>query len=410
MKLDATVQIDGADVRTGTLFTNVRGGTQSATFEYERSYLADPRAFAISPDLPLLPGPQHAQGRPMFLAFEDCMPDRWGRNLMLRAERNAARREHRTARTLFEGDMLALVNDATRQGAVRLWANGCAQAPAETGVPREVGIPSLLSSADRAARDMDADVRDLLAAGSSLGGARPKASVTDERGRLMIAKFPKANENLLDDTCAWERVALQLAARCGMRTPATRLLRVAGRAVLLLDRFDREGDRRIPYLSGMSAVEGTDGGSYSYLELADFIEREGVCPEQDLQELWRRMLFSCAIGNTDDHLRNQGFLRETNGWRLSPLFDVNPTPGDQPKYLSTALDFDERLATPEAALAVCEYFRTSRTQAKSAACDMAAQLSRWRKTAKENGISAGSIEVMASCLDAGVARLQDAGR
>lgn len=407
MEYRITVQIGGADVPAGTLFSHVRNGVETATFSYARGYLSRTDSFALAPDMPLVPGPIHSDA-PMFRAFSDCMPDRWGRNLILRAEGAAARENGRAARTLFEHDLLAGVNDETRQGALRIWTGGQAVAAPASGVPREVSIPALLSSADRAARDMDADIRDLLAAGSSLGGARPKASIRDERGTLCIAKFPKADESLLDDTCAWEAVALELAARCGIRVPATRLMRVSGRAVLLLERFDRDGDERIPYMSGMTAVQGRDGGSYSYLELVDFLETEGSSPEADIQELWLRVLLSCALGNTDDHMRNHGFLREAAGWRLSPLFDVNPTPGDNPKYLSSAIDFDVRDAEPMAALERCRLFRIDPKAARAKSLAMAAAFRGWRKTASSKGISASSAERMGSCFEAGIQRLEQA--
>lgn len=409
-KLNVTIQLDGEDVQAGVLFPHVRRGVETATFVYDDAYLTQPGAFALSPDLPLVAGAIHSNGKPMFDAFEDCMPDRWGRNLMLRGERNLAREEGRAARTLFERDYLAGVGDETRQGALRFWSDGRAMTPSVSGVPREVSIPDLLSSADRAARDMDADVRDLLAAGSSLGGARPKASVIDEHGVLNIAKFPKADESLLDDTCAWEAVTLELAGRCGIRVPNTRLVRVAGRAVLLLERFDRCGDRRVPYLSAMTAVQGHDGESYSYLEIVDFLEREGAKPEADIRELWLRVLFSCAVGNTDDHLRNHGFVRQCSGWRLSPAFDVNPTRGDNLKFLSTAIDFDEREASPDVAIACCEYYRVELDEARRWAGRMAKTLRSWRKVAVGLGVSAASIEAMASCFEAGIDRLERAAR
>lgn len=405
MDLSVTVQLGGEDLQAGRLFTRVRRGVETASFSYAKSYLADARSFALSPDLPLVEGTLHSEGRPMFAAFEDCMPDRWGRNLMLRAERTAARLEKRTARSLFEGDLLLAVNDETRQGALRLWRDGVAQSPGVSGVPREVSIPLLLNAADCAARDLDADVRDLLAAGSSLGGARPKASVRDERGVLNIAKFPKADEHPDEDVCAWENVAVQLASRVGIRVPKTRLLRVSGRAVLLLERFDREGVARIPYISALTAVQGTDGKRYSYLDLVEFLEEEGSSPGSDLPELWLRALFGCVVGNVDNHLRNYGLLREQGGWRLSPSFDVNPTPGDGCKYLSTALDYDESEASARAALSVCEYFRVSREEARERALEMAAVLRGWRKVARSNGISTSSMATMASCLDGAVDQL-----
>lgn len=238
---------------------------------------------------------------------------------MLRAERQAAKREERAQRALLESDYLAGVGDEARQGALRIWVGDDPVAKPEVGVPREVSIPDLLAAADRASVDIDADVSDLVAAGSSLGGARPKASVVDEKGCLCIAKFPKSDESALEDVCAWEKTVLDLAGEFGIRVPETRLLRVAGRSVLLLRRFDRRGESRIHYISGLSAVQGHDGDRYSYLDLVSFLEEEGASPQEDIIELWKRVLFSCAIGNTDDHMRNHGFLNDGKGWRLSLL-------------------------------------------------------------------------------------------
>lgn len=410
MECDVTVQINGEDVLVGHLFQNVRHGNETASFSYASSYLQNPHAFALAPDMPLVGGSFHSTGLKDFRAFEDCMPDRWGRNLMLRAERAQARKDSRTARTLFEFDMLIGANDESRQGALRFWdERGIALAPSKNGVPREVNIPTLLDVADDAARDMDADVKDLLEAGSSLGGARPKASVRDEQGDLYIAKFPKANEDLLSDVCAWERTAMQLMERCRISVPSTRLLRVRKRSVLITLRFDRDGNRRIPYISGLTAIQGQDGESYSYLELAEFIEEEGAQPEGDLRELWKRALFSCAVGNIDNHMRNYGFLRQENGWVLSPAFDVNPTPGDEVKYLNTGLDFGENETNPALALRMCEYFRLRLPEAKQAARAMAKVLAGWAKVARGNGISEDSIRMMASCFESGVQRLEKAG-
>lgn len=406
MEYEVSIQMVGEDVPCGRLFTNARRGIETASFSYHSSYLANREALALSPDLPLVAGTTHSSGTALFRAFEDCMPDRWGRNLMVRAERYAARCEGRTSRTLLESDFLAGVSDITRQGAIRIWRDGIPMASQEVGVPREVDIAHLLAQADLAAKDMDADVRDLLHAGSSLGGARPKASVISTDGSLCIAKFPKADESLVDDTCAWEHTALVLARRCGITTPSTRLVRIAGRAVLLLARFDRIGERRIPYLSGLSAIQGSDGGDYSYLELVDFLETEGARPTQDIRELWLRILFSCAIGNTDDHMRNHAFLHTRQGWTLSPAYDINPTPGDQQKYLSCAIGFDERLAHPKAALEACELFRMSNAEARQAAHMMAEKLGSWKSVALRDGIGRPSIERMSDCFVSGIERLK----
>ena len=407
MELSITVQIQGQDIYAGKLLQNVRHGSETTSFSYDPSYLENPLAFALAPDMPLGAGSFHSAGLREFRALEDCTPDRWGRNLMLRAERMQARGEGRAARTLFEADMLAGVNDEARQGAIRVWGeDGNPLTAVSAGVPREVSIPSLLKSADRAATDMDADVKDLLAAGSSLGGARPKASVRDAQGNLHIAKFPKVDEESLDDVCAWEYVSLRLMESCGIRVPTSRLLRIGDRSVLLLQRFDRHGAHRIPYISGLTAIQGEDGERYCYLDLVDFIEEESSRPAADLQELWMRALFSCAIGNTDNHMRNQGFLRGKKGWGLSPAFDVNPTPGNQPKYLSTSLDYGVSDAEPEIALSVCGYFRISVSQARESAASMARALSGWRKTARSAGISETSVERMADCFGSGIKKLR----
>lgn len=409
MELVVTVQIAGRDIPCGRLYQGVRHEEETASFSYDASYLGIPQAFALSPDMPLGYGTFHSRGLQDLRAFGDCMPNRWGRNLLRRAERNSSRAEGRTERTLFEADMLVGTSDVTRQGAVRIWTPaGSPLAPQETGVPRLVRLPSLLDASDRAARDLDADVRDLVAAGSSLGGARPKASVLDEDGRLLVAKFPKAEESLLDDTCAWERVCQRLMEASGIATPPSRLMRIQGRAVLLTERFDRKGEQRVPYLSGLSAVQGRDGQRYSYMELAEFIESEGADPDADLPELWRRALFSCTVGNTDNHLRNYGFLHAADGWRLSPAFDVNPTVGSNEKYLATGLDFDRPEADARIAFEVRDYFRLTAQEARADAVRMLSALKGWKRVARSEGVSEASIERMGSNFDSGMETLERA--
>lgn len=408
MQYRVTVQIDGEDVPCGTLFQNVRHGDETTTFSYERSYLQDPRAFGLCPDMPLGPGTFHSSGLRQLRALEDCMPDRWGRNLLLRAERSAARQESRAERTLFETDMLVGVSDRTRQGAIRLWdvTDGAPLSHGEEGVPREVSLPHLLDAADLSEKDLDADVRDLVAAGSSLGGARPKASVLGESGELLVAKFPKATEGGLDDVCAWEHVCLRLMADSGICVPSSRLVRIKGRSVLLLGRFDRRGGRRVPYISGLTAVQGDDGNRYSYLELAEYIEGEGAQPERDLRELWARALFSCVVGNTDNHLRNYGFLRNGPGWVLSPAFDVNPTPGGGEKYLATSLDFDRPEADARLAIEVAEYFRMDGRRQAECLGGMSRSLRRWAGYARADGISEASISRMRPSFERGIGSLE----
>ncbi len=437
-----TIQLNGIDTLAGTLWFHARRGIESASFAYDTSYLASPSAIPISPDLPLVPGTMHSLARPMFLAFEDCMPDRWGRNLLARQESRRARAAEETPRTLLEKDFLLGVSDQTRQGALRFWIGDASAAPSKSGVPKEVAIPKLLEESTDFEQDKDSDIHDLFEAGSSLGGARPKASVVDEQGSLMIAKFPKADETSEEDVCAWEKVALDLAMRAGIRVPYARLLRVGSKrkSVLLVKRFDRvdpdsydsdfhgssgypsgypppaHGDempahdedysastqKRIPYISGLTAVQGSDGGQYSYLELVEFLEENGSNVTADIQELWKRIVFSCLIGNTDDHMRNHGFLWDGIGWRLSPAFDINPTPGAGEKHLRCAIDLSETTADIRVALDACEYFRIKKADAKDEIAKIQKVMPAWRKTAMAQGISRKSIERMSSCFERAV--------
>ncbi len=430
-RVRVTVQIDGADLPCGTLDQNVRNNRESLTFSYDARYLEHPQAFALSPDMPLGPGAFHSVGMAELRAFGDCMPDRWGTNLMRRKEARLAREEGRTPRTLFEFDLLCGVDDAQRQGAVRLWSEAGAtdkaggtggmgkagetgaarealSAPG-TGVPREVDLPALLDAADLAADDLAADVRDLISAGSSLGGARPKASVCDAGGALFIAKFPRKGESALDDVCAWEKVALDIFTASGLALPASRLLRISGRAVLLVQRFDRAGTRRIPYLSGLSAIGGHDGhDGYSYLDLVDFLAREGADARADKQRLWLHALLSAAIGNTDNHMRNFGFLRDGGGrgWRLSPFFDVNPTPlEDGARFAVGVAD----VGAPHSVESVMEYaglYDVREGEARELAGRARDAVAGWRRLASSCGIQEASIEGMRGRMEAGISELE----
>ncbi|MGN0072136.1 MAG: type II toxin-antitoxin system HipA family toxin [Atopobiaceae bacterium] len=412
MRLKVTIEIAGKDVFAGTLSQQVRRGVEAASFTYDAAYLERPDAFPLASDMPLTAGSFHSRGLAQFRVFEDAMPDRWGRNLLLRGERRQAKVEDRAERAFFETDYLVGANDETRQGALRFWdeEKKCPLARPDEGVPKEVDLPDLLDAADGTAAGDDADIHDLISAGSSLGGARPKASVRDGAGNLLIVKFPRADEGELEDVAAWEKTMLVLMAKCGIQIPRSRLLRIGGRSVLLLSRFDRSGIRRLPYISGMTAVQANDGDRGSALDLAMFLEEEGAQPERDIRELWLRMLFSCAVGNTDNHFRNFGFLHTENGWKLSPVFDVNPTPGAGEKYLATAVDVDDFSADPVLAAGVAEYYRWNKSEARDAAEMMAEALKGWRYAAHRCGIGDASIERMAGCLDAGRKRLEAAAR
>ena len=201
----------------------------------------------------------------------------------------------------------------------------------------------------------DDDLQLLIGPGSSLGGARPKAAVRDRDGGLTIAKFPHREDDR--DIVLWEGVALGLAGRAEIRVPDWRIEHVAGRRVLIVRRFDRDGNRRAPFLSAMSMLGSRDNEPRSYLEIADALRSHGAAPKSDLAKLWRRVAFNVLVSNTDDHLRNHGFLYEDGlGWRLSPVYDLNPTPTDiRPRVLATNIDEHDGTASLDRVLATAEY-------------------------------------------------------
>lgn len=393
------VSIGGADVPAGTLYSHRRRGTESATFAYTTSYLATPGAYAIDPELPLTSGARQTRmGNTLFGSLTDCAPDRWGRTLLTRREAALAPAEGRTTRTLGEIDYVLGVRDDLRQGALRLRVDdGPFLADGDTGVPALTDLPALLDLATRAENDTAdlPDLQRLIQVGSSLGGARPKAHVRDTNGRIAIAKFPSAAHDTWN-VMAWEKVALDLARRAGIDVPTSRLLNLAGRNVLVIDRFDRTsaGDR-IGYLSAMTMLEASDGERRSYLEIAEVVENTSARATEELHELWRRIVFSVLISNTDDHLRNHGFLHDRGDvWRLSPAFDLNPNPAPGPKYLSTAIDDADDTASLTSALAVAEYFRLSRAQAREALRDVANAVSGWRTVAARHQLTPSEIATM----------------
>jgi len=393
------VAVGGDDVLAGTLYSHRRRGLESATFTYTSTYLGTPGTYALDPELPLTSGAlQTRVGRALFGALTDCAPDRWGRTLLTRREAALARADGRATRTLGEIDYLLGVRDDLRQGALRFRAGADEfLASDDTGVPALTDLPALLDLAARADSDTAdlADLQRLIRVGSSLGGARPKAHVLDNNGRIAIAKFPSANHDTWN-VMAWEKVALDLAERSGIDVPPSRLLNLAGRNVLVIDRFDRTSTAdRIGYVSAMTMLEASDGDQRSYLEIAEVIENSSARATAELHQLWRRIVLSVLISNTDDHLRNHGFLHERGDvWRLAPAFDLNPNPAPGPKYLSTAIGDADDSASLSSALSVAEYFRLSEAQARATMREVAAAVSRWRHVAGLHQLPASEIAAM----------------
>ena len=399
------VDLAGESSLVGRLWTHARGSQQSATFEYDRSWLRSPDRFALEPALSLIEGPyQTQQDKALFGAIGDSAPDRWGRVLMRRAMRKQAVASGHTERTLSERDFLLGVDDEARQGALRFTLQDGGPFLAEGGgdrIPPLTELPRLLAASDNVLREDETseDLRILLAPGSSLGGAQPKASVRDVSMDLAIAKFPSVNDEY--DRVSWEAVALSLAGKAGINTPEMRLESVAGRSVLVVKRFDRLGPIRIPFLSGMSMIGAYDGEIRSYLELADALRQHGANPSRDLLQVWSRIIFTVLVSNVDDHMRNHGFLYEgPQGWVLSPAYDLNPTPVDvKPRILSTAIDFDDPVASIDLAFEVAEYFDISRDRSRAIAERIGQVVATWRAEAGRFGLSRSEIDRMSSAFE-----------
>ena len=382
-----------------------RKDRESATFEYDQNWLAHPERFSLEPALKLGPGPFHtASEQPLFGAIGDSAPDRWGRVLMRRAERRRAEREGQTPRTLREIDYLLMVDDEARMGALRFArAEGgpflAAYGP--TRIPPLIELPRLLTAAENAANDTetDEDLRLLLASGSSLGGTRPKASVRDRDGQLAIAKFPNKADEV--KTVLWEAVALTLAAKAGISVPVWRIENVGKKPVLLLKRFDRDGGMRLPFLSAMSMLGAKDNEAHSYLEFVDVLRQHGAAAKEDMHALWRRIVFSILISNTDDHLRNHGFLWVgPAGWRLSPAYDLNPVPTDiKPRVLTTSIDLEDGTASLKLALRVASYFELAADEAHVIAAQVGHAVATWRKEAGKLGLTVSETDRMASAFE-----------
>jgi serine/threonine-protein kinase HipA len=322
---------------------------------------------------------------------------------MQRAERRHAEREGRAVRTLTESDYLLGVSDETRLGALRFRWHGddVFQVPKLTGVPSLIDLGRLLQVTERILRDeeTDEDIRLIFAPGSSLGGARPKASVIDQHGSLSIAKFPKETDEYSIET--WEEIALRLARRAGIVTPHHSLLQIDGKKVLLSQRFDRAGAIRIPFLSAMAMTGSRDGERGSYPDIVDALARYGAQGKTDASALYRRVVFSVLISNVDDHLRNHGFLwLGKAGWSLSPAYDLNPVPTDlKARVLTTNIDLDEGTCSIDLLEQAAEYFGLGLAEARAIIKEVAMVTVTWRDIAIEVGAKASEISRMASAFE-----------
>jgi len=382
----------------GTLYATHARGKEIFSFEYNEAWLKS-SAHHLDPDLQLYSGQQYlSEGKSNFGIFLDSSPDRWGRVLMDRREAILARSEGRKARTLFETDYLLGVFDGHRMGALRFKENedgDFLNNNREMASPPWTSIRELEEASLRLEEDDGDDalkmkwLNMLMAPGSSLGGARPKASVVDSKGQLWIAKFPSRNDNR--DIGAWEMVVHELAVKAGLNVAEGMTgTYYSNQHTFLTKRFDRTAKgERIHFASAMTLLGHTDGTDHaagaSYLELVEFIMKYGSQVNEDLEELWRRIVFYISVCNTDDHLRNHGFLLTPTGWVLSPAYDINPV--ETGTGLSLNISEKDNALNLDLAKEVAPYFRVSTKRADEIMEQVKKSVSGWGKEAEQNGIS-----------------------
>lgn len=370
----------------------------AVSFDYAAGWLRHPEAFAIDPtSLPLRPGPQH--GATLFGALQDCGPDRWGRVLIERA----VRKKVLVQMPYRPVDYVLALDDSSRLGALRFRQD--ARSPflaLSTGtLPPLIRLQALLRAADtiHAETDTAADLRFLLGAGSTLGGARPKSAVALPDGRLALAKFPKPDDTR--DIAAGEILALALAAKAGIRVVEHLLIPVGRHHVAVIARFDRVGPRRVPFVSGASLLSLPPGDPGAYTLLADAVRQFGHDVAGDLRELWRRLVFSLLACNYDDHLRNHGFLMaEAGRWALSPAYDLNPVPAiDRARTAKTPISEDLAEPSIAGALDVAGRFGLKAAAAKAILREVFTPVSAWRLTGRRLRLNPATLDAYASAFE-----------
>ncbi|MCJ7446834.1 MAG: HipA domain-containing protein [Bacteroidales bacterium] len=399
-------------VYMGELKAEFTRGKEIFSFSYSESWLASRYSQILDPELQFYSGSQYASDEKQnFGVFLDSSPDRWGRLLMRRSEAALARSEGRTEKTLRESDYLLGVFDGHRMGALRFKENPDGPflnnneelaSPPWTSI-RELEQISLRLEDDKAIEDPEYFkwLMMLVNSGSSLGGARPKASVIDDKKNLWIAKFPSKTD--IKDISGWEMVANELASNAGMNVAVSRIQKFSNKYyTFLTKRFDRTTDgERIHFASAMTMLGYTDGTDFhdgvSYLEIVDFLTNNGADIESDLTELWRRIVFNIFISSTDDHLRNHGFILTEKGWILSPVFDINPN--EDGSGLSLNISLDDNALNLDIPLEVVEYFRLNKESGLKIIEQIKKSVSNWRSVANKYQLPKSEQELMAKVFD-----------
>jgi len=391
----------------GILSAHFGKGRKTFSFEYDKDWISSHEQMLLDPDLGWYSGPQYPDNKEIFGIFLDSMPDTWGRTLMQRREPQRAREEGRAPGKLHDIDYLLGVYDESRMGALRFKMDP--EGPfLETATIKTVPPWTSLGELQKAVESIESDEDDeyimnwvlmLIAPGTSLGGARPKANFTDKNNNLWIAKFPSKSDTI--DKAAWEILAYRLALKAGINMSESRITRLIGQYnTFLTRRFDRIKTERVHFASAMTMTanfeEGLRDRKASYLEIAEFIKFSGAENEEDLHQLWRRIVFNISISNTDDHLRNHGFLLTGKGWKLSPAFDINPSIDKD--GLALNIDMDNNALDFDLAKSVGEYFMLNTKQMDEILRQVNPVVDKWRTHANAIGISKREQEIMQSAF------------
>lgn len=338
-------------------------GKEKFMFEYKPEWLKKHEMLLLDPDIRNRTGIQHApMQKDVFGFLSDVSPDRWGKKLLQRSfEENSDPSPSGQRRRILESDYICGISDETRQGGIRLSENGCFLSDRESGIPAVTLLGELEAASvqlEKHEGNIEKILRQLLAPGSSLGGARPKANVREADNSLWIAKFPSKNDDI--DVGAWEMVVHDLAVKCGLNVPEAKLARFSEHgSTFMVKRFDRAGESRRHFMSAMTMLGQTDNSVdiSSYLDIADMIDRQKSSRYmEDLSELWHRIVFNICVSNTDDHLRNHGFLLNPQNdlWELSPAYDMNPVPYSD--WMQLAVDFNHTAKDLKPALGTCNFY------------------------------------------------------
>ena len=405
MSIKILVYVDqkGITHKVGTLSLQSRRKIPDASFKFDSQWQKNADNYALNPLFEVTKNFNHPHPNLKSLgSIGDSTPDNWGRFLVTRNYRYLSEQEKQELTKSDAGFLLA-AGDFTRQGALRFATEeggSFLRTQEQSTIPPLRKLDELLKASLnlRTEAQTDNDVKLLHELGSALGGARAKASVLDKHNQLAIAKFPEKSDRW--PVIQWEAVALTIAHNAGIPVPKWSLEKIVSEHVLVLQRFDRIGTKRIPFLSAMSMIKTKDFEHVSYLDLLDAIRRHGSRPKQDAQNLWKRIVFNILISNTDDHLRNHGFLYADNGWMLSPAYDMNPTPiRVRQEFLSLAIDEVSPLCSMELAFDTAKKFGINSKQAKSIAHKVGLAVTKWREYAKQFGLNDKECDLMASAFE-----------